>query len=158
MLPKPRTQGPIPGQGTRSHKRQLRVHVPQLKIPTKTPHMLQLKILRAQQRSKILHAATKTQRSQITIWKKYIIKKTSIPGYTKCTSLTYLNGCKCIKYSFPESWAYNGVTVIDAKKNGRAHFGCFIFHQLWNTLAQSRNQLKIGWADLKEKVESWLKV
>ena len=47
--------GSIPGQRTRTHMEQLRVHT------------LQLKILRAmqQQRLKILRATTKTQRSQI---------------------------------------------------------------------------------------------
>lgn len=43
------------------------------------------------------------------------LSKTSVPGYTKCASPTYLDSCKCIKYSFPESTADNGVTVINAK-------------------------------------------
>ena len=69
-------RGSIPGQGTRSHMPQPRVHLLQLKIPhaatkkKKRSRMLQLKIPRAT--TKILHmatkisrAATKTQHSQI---------------------------------------------------------------------------------------------
>ena len=59
--------GSIPGQGTRSHMLQLRVCMPQLKIPhaaTKDPHTQQMKIP---------CVATRTQRSRINIKYIYIL-------------------------------------------------------------------------------------
>ena len=64
MLP---IQGSIPSQGTRSHMPQLRVLIPKLKLP----HAAIKRSFMAQQRLKILSAATinKTEYSQINIFK-----------------------------------------------------------------------------------------
>ena len=63
----PNAGGPglIPGQGPRSHTRQVRVHMPQGR----------LSVLSATIKIKSLHGATKTQHSQINKHTKINVKK-----------------------------------------------------------------------------------